>query len=61
MESRYKSIIELCKYYTTTGYPYFHPVCLKGLRASLRCHSFRWSCPNYYLSHIPYGFKKSKE
>jgi hypothetical protein len=32
-------IVELCKHYTTTGYPTFYPKCEFGFRAGLRCHS----------------------
>ena len=38
--------IEMCSYYNTTGFPYFKPLCLKGLKASLRCHT-KNSCPEY--------------
>jgi len=40
-------MIEMCKHYTTTGYPYFKPRCKKGRFASLRCHSKNISCPYY--------------
>jgi len=39
--------IEMCQYYTTTGYPTFKPVCQKRYKASLRCHSTRKDCPDY--------------
>ena len=41
------SKIEMCKFYTTTGYPTFKPRCEKGLWASLRCHSENKKCPKY--------------
>lgn len=39
--------MEMCPHYTTTGHPRFRPVCEKGFRASLRCHSKRLDCPEY--------------
>jgi len=56
-----KPLIELCKHYTTAGHPYFRPKCLKGHRASLRCHIFNWQCFDYRPSSMPYGFKKKEE
>lgn len=31
-------MIELCKHYTTSGYPVFRPECVLGHRAGLWCH-----------------------
>lgn len=45
-------MIELCKWYTTTGHYWFKPRCLKGLRVSLKCHSRRADCPLYTTEDI---------
>ena len=39
--------IELCKHYTTTGYPTFKPLCKLNYKASLQCHSIRKDCKDY--------------
>ena len=39
--------IELCKAYTTTGYPGFKPLCKLGYKASLKCHSEQKDCKGY--------------
>ena len=39
--------ISLCGSYTTEGAPGFAPKCLKGHRASIRCHEERTDCPGY--------------
>lgn len=39
--------IPMCCWYSTTCWPYFRPVCLKGRQAGLKCHSERKSCPDY--------------
>lgn len=41
-------MIEMCYFYTTTGYPQFKPRCKVGLRASLKCHS-KNNCPAYMV------------
>jgi len=43
-------VIELCDFYTTTGYPNFKPKCLKGRRASLKCHKRECKCPEYKVT-----------
>jgi hypothetical protein len=52
-------MIEMCKWYRTTGYPNFKPVCVMGHRASLKCHSINPSCPDYFPSEE--GPKKNLE
>lgn len=49
-------MIEMCIWYNTTGWPLFKPVCKKGVRASLKCHSERKDCPYYKASE---GFGRS--
>lgn len=39
--------IELCKHFTTNGYPNFRPVCKVGYKASLKCHRIRKDCKDY--------------
>jgi len=46
---------EMCKFYTTTGYPQFKAKCLKGLWASLKCHSNNEKCSEYKPSEMPNG------
>ncbi|KKM80980.1 hypothetical protein LCGC14_1334500 [marine sediment metagenome] len=38
-------MIELCPHYTTSGHPYFKPLCKLGHGAGLWCHSD--SAPHY--------------
>jgi len=40
-------VIEMCKSYTTTGYPLFKPKCKQSYRAGLKCHVVYKSCPGY--------------
>jgi hypothetical protein len=39
--------LPICKFYTTTGYSKFEPVCLKRLKANKKCHEKRDDCPEY--------------
>ena len=39
--------IDVCKFWTTGGYPKFTPRCLKGLYASINCHDNKWNCKQY--------------
>lgn len=43
-------MITMCDHYDTTGHPAFKPLCSKGLRAGLACHSIRISCPEYIVN-----------
>lgn len=45
-------MIEMCRYYTTSGYPSFKPLCKKGHRASLKCHSINYACLDYMPSTV---------
>jgi hypothetical protein len=38
-----RPLIEMCEHYNWFG----KPVCAKGRRAGLRCHSVRMDCPDY--------------
>ena len=42
-----KNHIDLCIYYTTTGYPNFKPKCEVKLKAGLKCHKWNCNCPEY--------------
>lgn len=41
-----EGVVVMCKNYTTSGWPRFKPVCLKGLRAALKCHD-KCGCLQY--------------
>jgi len=42
--------INICRFFTTEGYPHFKPICLKGLYASIKCHDNSDNCPQYKSS-----------
>ena len=46
--------VEMCYFYTTTGFPTFKAKCLIGLRASLRCHREN-TCPGYCVVKDEFG------
>lgn len=49
MTGRQAVKIEMCKYYSVKQSPTmkFYPMCGKGHKASLKCHSNRKACPDY--------------
>lgn len=54
-------MIEMCKHYRTTGWPLMSPVCIKGYIAGLKCHSYRWTCPDYFPSSSEYKPKEDSK
>lgn len=47
-----KVIIDLCEYYDVCNLPFFKPVCKKGHKANLKCHSQRKDCSDYIPSVV---------
>jgi len=43
--------LDICRFYTTTGYPEFRPVCIRKHQASKKCHECReGDCKDYQCS-----------
>jgi len=53
--------IDLCFWYHTDGWPDYRPMCTKGRKASLKCHSNRPDCPDYKKSLSPKGPRYAAE
>ena len=53
-------MLDMCQFYTTTGFPTFKPLCKLGKQAGLKCHSKRTDCKQYKESEYTEEKKNGK-